>query len=80
HRRRSLQYYDVSAKSNYQYEKPFLWILRKLVGDPNLVLVEGIALPPPEIIMDQAHIDQMQKELEEVENAQLPDEEDDEFK
>ncbi|EGR27957.1 ras oncogene family protein, putative [Ichthyophthirius multifiliis] len=63
HRRRSLQYYDVSAKSNYQYEKPFLWILRKLIGDPNLVLVEGIALPPPEIIMDQAHIEQMQKEF-----------------
>ncbi|EGR30953.1 ras oncogene family protein, putative [Ichthyophthirius multifiliis] len=80
HRRRSLQYYDVSAKSNYQYEKPFLWIIKKLIGDLNLVLVESIALPPPEIVMDQAHIDQMQKELQEVENAQLPDEDDDDFK
>ena len=30
HRKRNLQYYDVSAKSNYQYEKPFLWLLRRL--------------------------------------------------
>lgn len=32
HRKRNLQYYDVSAKSNYQYELPFLWLLRRLVG------------------------------------------------
>lgn len=52
HRKRSLQYYDVSAKSNYQYEKPFLWILRTLVGDPHLVLVDALALRPQEIVMD----------------------------
>lgn len=39
HRKRGLQYFDVSAKSNYQYEKPFLWILRKLVGDIKLELI-----------------------------------------
>ena len=53
HRKRNLQYYDISAKSNFQYEKPFLWILRTLVGDPNLVLVESICLRPCEIVMDQ---------------------------
>jgi GTP-binding nuclear protein Ran len=36
HRRHNLQYYDISAKSNYQFEKPFLWIARRLSGDPNL--------------------------------------------
>lgn len=36
HRKRNMQYFDISAKSNYQFEKPFLWILRALVGDPNL--------------------------------------------
>ena len=30
HRKKSLQYYDISAKSNYQFEKPFVWLLRKL--------------------------------------------------
>jgi len=31
HRKKNLQYYDISAKSNYQFEKPFVWLLRKLV-------------------------------------------------
>ena len=53
HRKRNLQYYDISAKSNYQYEKPFLWLLRKLTGDPNLYLTEELALQPQEIVMDQ---------------------------
>ena len=36
HRKKNLQYYDISAKSNYNFEKPFLWLARKLIGDPNL--------------------------------------------
>ena len=32
HRKKNLQYYEVSAKSNYNFEKPFLWLARKLVG------------------------------------------------
>lgn len=40
HRKKNLQYYDISAKSNYQIEKPFIYIMRKLTGDPNLQLVE----------------------------------------
>ena len=35
HRRKNLQYFDISAKTNYQCEKPFRWILRALVGDLN---------------------------------------------
>jgi GTP-binding nuclear protein Ran len=64
HRKRNLQYYDVSAKSNYQYEKPFLWILRRLVGDPNLYLVQGLALLPQEIVMDPVHIAELQNDLQ----------------
>jgi len=33
HRKKNLQYYDISAKSNYNFEKPFLWLARKLSGD-----------------------------------------------
>ena len=32
HRKKNLQYYDISAKSNYNFEKPFLWLAKKLVG------------------------------------------------
>src|SRR5690606_5329705 len=28
HRKKSLQYYDISSKSNYNFEKPFLWLAR----------------------------------------------------
>ena len=62
HRKRNLQYFDISAKSNYQYEKPFLWILRTLVGDPNLYLVEALALRAQEVQMDQNQIDTLASE------------------
>eukprot|EP00878_Enallax_costatus_P028659 GHUV01030974.1.p1 GENE.GHUV01030974.1~~GHUV01030974.1.p1 ORF type:complete len:153 (-),score=46.41 GHUV01030974.1:776-1234(-) len=32
HRKKNLQYYEISAKSNYNYEKPFLYLARKLTG------------------------------------------------
>jgi hypothetical protein len=32
HRAKNLQYYDISVKSNYNFEKPFLYLARKLVG------------------------------------------------
>lgn len=32
HRQKGLQYYDISAKSNYNFEKPFIYILRKICG------------------------------------------------
>ena len=34
HRKKNLQYYDISAKSNYQFEKPFVWLLRRMTNDP----------------------------------------------
>ena len=80
HRKRNLQYFDISAKSNYQYEKPFLWILRTLVGDANLYLVEALALRPQEIQMDKDHLRTLENEWKEVENAPLPDDEDEDFK
>jgi GTP-binding nuclear protein Ran len=32
HRFHNLQYYDISAKSNYYYEKPFLYLIQKVLG------------------------------------------------
>ena len=56
HRKKNIQYYDISAKSNYQYEKPFLHLLRKMANNHELSLVEEIALAPPELEMDQEQI------------------------
>ncbi|CAK61208.1 unnamed protein product (macronuclear) [Paramecium tetraurelia] len=80
HRKVNIQYYDVSAKSNYQYEKPFLYLLRRLANDTNLALVQAMALLPPEIPIDPEYAAQIEKERQNAENQPLPDEEDDEFK
>lgn len=32
HRKKNFQYYEISAKSNYNFEKPFLYLARKLSG------------------------------------------------
>lgn len=57
------QYYDISAKSNYNFEKPFLWLARKLIGDANLEFVAMPALVPPEITMDPQWQSQIEKDL-----------------
>ena len=76
HRKKNLQYYDISAKSNYNFEKPFLWLARKLVGNPQLEFVAAPALAPPEVQVDQNLLDQYQKEMNEAAAMPLPDEED----
>ena len=77
HRKKNLQYYDISAKSNYNFEKPFLWLARKLVGDPNLSFVESPALKPPEVLIDASTVAQYETELANAQAAPLPDEDED---
>jgi len=77
HRKKNLQYYDISAKSNYNFEKPFLYIARKLTGDANLQFVEAPALLPPEVQVDQQQVQQWQQELQEANQVPLPEDDDD---
>jgi Ras family len=49
HRKKNLQYHEISAKSNYNFEKPFLYLARKLTGDATLHFVEQVALEPPTV-------------------------------
>ena len=75
-RKHGIQYYDISAKSNYQFEKPFLWLLKRLTGDPNLTLVEAPVLAPRETTIPQEQIDQMNKELEDAQKQNIDDNDD----
>ena len=77
HRKKNLQYYDISAKSNYNFEKPFIYIMRKLVGSSNLNLVEGIALTPIEVHIDPRMIEQYEKEIHIAAHLPIPEEDDD---
>jgi len=77
HRKKNLQYYDISAKSNYNFEKPFLWLARKLLNEPNLTFVEAPALAPPEVQLDLETMRQNELELEQAKAVPLPDEDED---
>ncbi|XP_037066356.1 GTP-binding nuclear protein Ran-like [Peromyscus leucopus] len=77
HRRKNLQYYDISAKSNYNFEKPLLGLARKLIGDPNLEFVAMPALAPPEVVMDPALAAQYEHDSEVAHTTVLPDEDGD---
>ncbi|KAH8413239.1 hypothetical protein KR009_009109 [Drosophila setifemur] len=77
HRKKNLQYYDISARSNYNFEKPFLWMARQLIGDPHLEFVKMPALLPPEIHISEEHKEQIEDELKKAEATALPEEESD---
>ncbi|KAF9079669.1 GTP-binding nuclear protein gsp1/Ran, partial [Mortierella sp. AM989] len=76
HRKKSLQYYEISAKSNYNFEKPFLWMARKLLHQ-DLEFVASPALAPAEVQIDTALIAQYEAELNSAAQIPLPEENDD---
>lgn len=46
---KAFTYYDYSAKSNYNFEKPFLHLMRRLTGRGDLKITDHEALSPPEL-------------------------------
>lgn len=79
HRKKNLQYYEISAKSNYNFEKPFLYLARKLAGDQNLHFVASPALAPPEVQIDLAEQQKNEAILLSAAAQPLPDDDDDAF-
>jgi GTP-binding nuclear protein Ran len=77
HRKKNLQYYDISAKCNYNFEKPFVWLARKLTGNPNLELVAAPALAPPEVQVDEALMEEYKRDLDMAMAQPLPEEDED---
>ena len=75
HRKKNLQYYDISAKSNYNFEKPFLWLARKLTGDGNLICAEAPALEPAEFKVDMDEMKKAEMEFIQASKTALPDDE-----
>jgi len=73
HRKKSLQYYDISAKSNYNFEKPFLWLARKLSGNQSLEFAASPALAPAEVQVDPTLMQQYTEELNSAAAMPLPE-------
>jgi len=76
HKKRNLQYYDISARSNYNYEKPFLWLARRLTNQPTLTFV-GQHAKAPEFEMDPALAVANEAELAKAAAAPIDDDDDD---
>lgn len=72
HRKMDLVYFDVSAKSNYNFEKPFLLLLKTIVREDELEFVEMPALQPPEVQIDKLLQKQFEADLKEAEAQPLP--------
>jgi GTP-binding nuclear protein Ran len=79
HRKKNLQYYEISAKSNYNFEKPFLYLARKLAGDMSLHFVESPALAPPEVPIDLEAQKRLEAEMAAAAAQPLPDDDEEIF-
>eukprot|EP01007_Sphenomonas_quadrangularis_P000042 NODE_1017_length_1045_cov_839.825301_g842_i0.p1 GENE.NODE_1017_length_1045_cov_839.825301_g842_i0~~NODE_1017_length_1045_cov_839.825301_g842_i0.p1 ORF type:complete len:231 (-),score=66.36 NODE_1017_length_1045_cov_839.825301_g842_i0:321-1013(-) len=77
HRKKNLQYYDISGKSNYNFEKPFLYLAKRLANDNGLQFVEAPALAPAEVIMDDGKKQELERAAQEAAAMPLPEEDDD---
>lgn len=60
-----VEYCEVSAQANYNFERPFLMLARKLVGKPDLEFTETIHFRPAQREID----DRFVMEREEVWSA-----------
>lgn len=77
HRRKGLQYYDISAKSNFNYEKPFIFLLQSKTGKKDLEFIKEVALQRAEAVVDAELAQQYAQELIQAAAVPLPDFEDD---
>jgi len=59
HKKKYFEYFEVSAKANYQILEPFIYLLRRLVGDAELEILECPELEEPEIEMTAEHLTNM---------------------
>jgi GTP-binding nuclear protein Ran len=77
HRRRNIQYYDLSVKSNFNFEKPFLRLARDLTGQPDLTFVGNFARAP-EIQMptDKTATLELERQLAEAQRISVCDDDD----
>jgi GTP-binding nuclear protein Ran len=47
HTKHDMDYFEISSRNNYNFEKPFLSLARKLTNDPTLIFIEKKAILPP---------------------------------
>ena len=78
HKKHNMKYLEISAKSNYHFELPFVSLMRSITGDPNLSLTAAVPVVPAEFVMDEQLKAQNEQELAQAEQIAVPDD-DNEF-
>ena len=76
HRKKNTQYYDISAKSYYNIEKPFLYLCKKLLQDKSVEFVEEPGWLPQEMpSLSSEAIEEFNKQWQEAADIPLEPEE-----
>lgn len=74
HKKNNMRYFEISAKSNYHFELPFLALARQLTNDPNLTFTQTLVLEPQEVQLDPELQQRYEQELQAAEQVALPEE------
>ena len=76
HRKKNLAYNDVSAEANYEIEKPFIHLAKRLAKEQDLSLVESPVVQPPGIMMDKTLIKSLEAQRQDLEAPVLFEDDD----
>eukprot|EP00928_Gymnodinium_smaydae_P002832 TRINITY_DN11034_c0_g1_i1.p1 TRINITY_DN11034_c0_g1~~TRINITY_DN11034_c0_g1_i1.p1 ORF type:complete len:254 (+),score=25.93 TRINITY_DN11034_c0_g1_i1:49-810(+) len=80
HRKRGIRYYDVSAKSNYNFEMPFLYLAQRLTGQPDLRFIGNFAkAPEASMPLDAERALQAERELVEARAVAIAEDDDEDL-
>ena len=78
-KKKKFEYFDISAKTNYNFEMPFLYFARLLLKDPSLVFVEAPNLFPPDATMDSTTLSTIESNLALAREQDFDDAQDDDI-
>ena len=77
HRKKNMPYIDVSAKANFQWEKPFEALLRLLYKDQTLVITEKAPLLSHEIVIAGSRVEEIMKNYQNGNKFEVFEDDDD---
>lgn len=72
HNKYNMKYFEISSKSNYNFEMPLLSLARKLKNDPNLVFTTAPVAFPPDVQIEPSLATQYDQELSHADTIPLP--------
>ena len=77
HKKNKLKYFEVSSKTNYHFEMPFLSLARSMIGCPNLQFTTSSVFSPPLVELDPILVEKYEEELSQADLIPLPQEDED---